>query len=111
MELVDLIHSLGERVGAAASVKNVFGDPVTSGDRTILPVARVRYGFGGGSGKGREPQAGVGGGGGGGAVLRPCGYVEITPAGTRLVRFHEPEKYLAVGAAAFLLGLIVGMRR
>jgi uncharacterized spore protein YtfJ len=110
MAITDLIQSLGEHVGAAANVRKVYGDPVTTGDRTVIPIARVRYGFGAGGGKGREEQGGSAGGGGG-AVLRPYGFLEITPAGTRLVRLYELEKYLAVGAAAFVLGLIVGTRR
>ena len=59
-----------------AGTKTVFGEPVTLEGKTILPVAKVRYGFGGGSGrKGGEQH---GGGGGGGLVAKPVGVVEIT---------------------------------
>jgi uncharacterized spore protein YtfJ len=38
-----------------------YGDPVVVGDRTVIPIAQVRYGFGGGGGqpKVRKPQVAV----------------------------------------------------
>jgi len=56
-------------------VKSVYGEPVTSGQRTILPVATVQFSFGGGGG-------GKGGGGGGKVTARPSGIVEVTPEGS-----------------------------
>ncbi len=41
------IQSLAERLGERASVETVYGDPVSVGDRTVVPVASVGYGFGG----------------------------------------------------------------
>ncbi len=47
-----VLERLGERIGAQANVKAVFGDPTERGDVTVVPVARVRWGYGGGSGTG-----------------------------------------------------------
>src|ERR1041385_7096203 len=58
----------------SASVKMVYGGPVSVGNKTVLPVASIRYGFGGGSGT-REDSHQHGGGGGGGLIAKPLGLV------------------------------------
>jgi len=85
-------------------VKSVYGEPVTSGQRTILPVATVRFAFGGGGGA-------DGGGGGGRVSARPCGVVEVTPEGARFVYFREPERLAAAIAVGFLVSFAVGLSR
>jgi len=114
MDIAEIIRKVGETVNAGATVKSVYGEPVTSGQRTILPVATIRFAFGGGGGTegGDTTQAGRGGGGGGGRVsARPCGVVEVTPEGTRFVYFREPERLAAVIAVGFLVGFAVGFSR
>jgi uncharacterized spore protein YtfJ len=92
-----------------ASVKSVYGEPVTAGGVTIVPVAQVVYGFGGGQGIGRlrgdEGHKGEGSGGGGGLVSKPIGYIEIAPTQTRFVPIGD-RKRLAIALA---LGIVVGM--
>ena len=44
------LHSLGDHLQVGASVRNVYGDPVDVGGRTVIPIARVSYGFGAGGG-------------------------------------------------------------
>jgi uncharacterized spore protein YtfJ len=106
----DLVRSLAERLGSSASVKAVYGEPISAEGRTIVPVARIAYGFGGGSGKGQKgDQAehegwGEGSGGGGGVMAKPVGVVEITRDGTRFIRYGETSRL----AGAALLGLAVG---
>ncbi len=90
---------MGERLQSAATVKSVYGDPVTTGDCTVIPVARVRFGFGAGGGKM------LGGGGGGGVQTSPAGVVEVTPSGTRFIAFPD---YRQLGVA-FLAGILTGM--
>ncbi len=50
MTIQELFQTISERVQRTASVKTVYGDPIAAEGRTIIPVARVRYGFGGGGG-------------------------------------------------------------
>jgi uncharacterized spore protein YtfJ len=103
MNVQELLQTIGDRAGIAATIKNVYGEPVIFGDRTVIPVAKVKMGFGGGGGAGRrgEEQAGQGGGGGGGAIAEPCGALEITPEGTRFIYYQDPMRLaLAVGIAA-----------
>ena len=99
MDVQEILKNLGERLQSAANVKCVYGDPVSSGDRTVIPVARVRFGFGAGG------QHTLGGGGGGGAQAEPVGVVEITAAGSVFRSFPD---YRRIGAA-FAVGIVFGM--
>jgi uncharacterized spore protein YtfJ len=96
-----LVADLGDRAGVGA----VYGDPVTTGDRTVVPVARVAYGFGGGSGAGED---GEGFGSGGGLSASPIGALEVDPEGTRFVRVDERRRLLGVGVLTFLVGVALG---
>lgn len=100
-----LLSTLGERIGGHADVRKVYGEPLTAGGRTIVPVARVRFGYGAGGGKGRDQQDG--GGGGGGAHASPAGVLEVTPEGTRFIPFFDWPTVAIAGAVGFVSGLIV----
>lgn len=110
MNIQQLLQSMAERVSASAAVKNVYGEPVIAGDRTVIPAAQVRYAFGGGGGakNDAEAQNGGGGGGGGGRVsARPCGALEVTPEGTRFIAFPDNRSIGAALAIGFVLGAAV----
>ena len=125
------VERIAERVGAKASVRAVFGDPIERGEITVIPVARVRWGFGGGAGRGPiavgpgidaegvstkggadEGLAGVGTGGGGGATADPIGYLEIGPDGVSFnpigTPMPSPGFLLASGAAAAIVLRAIG---
>jgi uncharacterized spore protein YtfJ len=103
MNIQQLLESMAERVSASASVRNVYGDPVVIGNRTVIPAAQVRYGFGGGGGRPKGEEA-SGGGGGGRVSASPCGALEITPEGSRFIAFGEERKVGAALALGFVLG-------
>jgi len=107
MSIQQLLESLGEQVAAGTSIRNVFGDPVVAGERTVIPVAQVRYAFGGGGGTPKNDTQVSGGGGGGRVVTRPCGALEVTPQGTRFIPFDDRRKTGAALALGFLLGAAV----
>jgi len=108
MDIAELLHTVADSIGATATARSVFGEPVTSGERTVIPVAKVRLAFGAGGGSGRQGDHPKGGGGGGGGKVwaSPCGSVEISPDGTRFIYFNPPEKLLAAVGAAALLGTL-----
>lgn len=89
--LEEMLSRIGQ-VHDRASVKTVFGEPLQIDGRTIIPVAKVRYGFGvgfGGMGRGkkeREEQepSGEGGGGGAGVSVTPVALLEITGQETKV---------------------------
>ena len=106
MTVKDILESVQQRVSADASVSRVYGEPVTAGDRTIIPVASVGYGFGGGGGSGKDEEEGSGGGGGIGAS--PAGALEITSDGTRFIEFGAARKTTAALLIGVGIGLIIG---
>ncbi len=72
-----------ERLGGVVAVERVFGEPVTRGDRTVIPMAAVvtAFGYGGGSGA----AAGANGGGGGGRLAaHPVGVIELNSDGVHI---------------------------
>jgi uncharacterized spore protein YtfJ len=122
------VERIAERVGAKATVKAVFGDPIERDGITIIPVAKVRWGFGGGAGSGPMPVAvgpgrdadadpgaapgspvasGSGSGGGGGMTAEPVGYLEIGPDGASFIpitpAMPSPGFLLAAGATAAIV--------
>src|ERR1700731_4196468 len=73
MGSVALLQSLKESILGQASVKTIYGEPISAHGKTIIPVAKIMYGYGAGAGNGgvgdtRAPGEGGGGGGGGGGV-------------------------------------------
>ena len=86
-----------------AGARLVYGEPVSTGQKTVIPVAKIRYGFGGGSG-GQANTDRFGGGGGGGLVANPIGVIEITPTGTRFLPLSSPWTVLAAVAVGVCLG-------
>jgi len=125
------LERIAERLGARASVKAVFGEPIERDGITVIPVARVRYGFGGGAGSGPLPMGddsdlegsgadaamSSGLGGGGGATADPIGYIEIGPDGATfrpiVPAMPSPGFLLAAGftAAMVLRSLAKVVRR
>ncbi|MFD1513959.1 spore germination protein GerW family protein [Halomarina rubra] len=106
-----------DRLSDAAAVESVYGDPVSVGEKTVIPVARVAFGFGGGAGSGmadeeddHDGQGGEGWGGGGGVRAAPLGVLEITDRETRWIQFEEGRengRWLALG---LFFGLLLGRR-
>lgn len=102
----EILQLLADRLGASATVKNVFGEPITAAGKTIVPVASVAYGFGGGSGAREEKEHG--GGGGGGVRATPTGVVEITERCTRFIPTDVNRKLAFAALAGFALGIVCG---
>jgi uncharacterized spore protein YtfJ len=107
MNIQELLHSLVESVSTSASAKNVYGEPVVVGNRTVIPAAQVRYAFGAGGGRPNADEGPGGGGGGGRFFARPCGALEVTPEGARFIAFHDGRTMGAALAIGFVLGAAV----
>ncbi len=84
---IENIFEAIEGLRAKASTQAVYGQPVTVGERTIIPVADIKYGFGLGYGEAPKPtdeadetptSSGSGGGGGGGVAARPVAVIVVT---------------------------------
>lgn len=107
-----LIQTLHENLSTRAQVKSVFGDPITAGDKTIIPVAKIAYGFGAGAGTGGagERAKGEGGGGGGGLRAKPVGVFEVSAGQTRFVPVRDRKQQVGLLMAGAMLALFVRRR-
>ena len=116
----DVFRNITAKLESSASVNTVYGEPITSEGKTIIPVAKVRYGFGAGGGSGSsavegdDPTAAVegsGGGGGGGVEVTPVGIIEITAGETRFIAFEERRRIVKMLVVGAVIALILILRR
>jgi len=76
--LKENIEAIVSRLEKLITTKTIVGDPIVSGNTTIVPIMSASFGFGSGSGEGSDPKgAGKGGGGGAGAKVNPTALVVI----------------------------------
>ena len=101
-----------------ASVRTVFGEPITIEGRTLIPVAKVGYGGGAGAGPREHNGQSIGQeaepqqlGFGVGVGAKPIGVVELSAEGTKFIPIGSGKKVVVAAAAGFLLGFLVGQRR
>lgn len=116
-KVAELFDAIGERIRVTAGTQTLFGEPQVVEGRTIIPVAKLRYGFGAGGGEiERETTDGVeveqgGGGGGAGVAATPMGFLVITAAGERFVPVRPAAWQMAlVWLAGFAIGWVVARR-
>ncbi|MEU2870483.1 spore germination protein GerW family protein [Streptomyces olivoreticuli] len=104
---VTRLERLAGKLGSRASVTAVYGEPVTSGGVTVVPVAEIGYGFAGVAGH-EAGAAGTGeGGGGGGFSARPRGFIEIKDGTATYKSLRAPWVDVVVPLAALLAGTAV----
>lgn len=82
----DLIKSVVGELKEVARSETVIGQPVTIGDRTVVPIVKISFGFGAGGGQGEAGgTGGFGGGGGGGASIEPAAFIVMDKDGIKLL--------------------------
>ncbi len=109
-----LLQSLKESVLGQASVKAIYGEPISAHEKTIIPVAKIMYGYGAGAGTGGVGDSkarGEGGGGGGGVRAVPVGVIEVSSQQTRFIPITDRRKLAGVLLAGVGLGMWLGRRR
>ena len=106
-----------EAMSCALGVDTVFGEPITAGDRVIIPVAEASMGGGVGNMYFTNGQRTVqhavsipvrSTGGGGGASSRPVAAIIVSPAGVRVQPIIDVSK-LALSGMASAAGLWHGL--
>jgi uncharacterized spore protein YtfJ len=108
MSSVALLQSLKESILGQVGVKAIYGDPISTQGKTVIPVAKLMYGYGGGAGTGGVGNAsaqGEGGGGGVGVRATPVGVIEVCEQRTRFIPVSSGKKL----AGAVLAGVVLGL--
>ena len=108
----DTLTKITDRLQMSATTKTVYGDPVSVDGRTLIPVAKVRYGFGAGGGANSGGNGGEGSGGGGGVEVTPIGMIEITELETRYISLESPRVFIKYALIAMgMIALVLGIRQ
>ena len=96
---IDELFTRLDELQKSANVNAVFGQPVRVEEKTVIPIASVRYGFGLGFGEQEDPssEANSAGGGAAGAIAKPLGLAEITPESTRVEGIVDEQKVIWAG--------------
>ena len=109
-----LLQSLRESILSPASVKAIYGEPISAHGKTVVPVAKITYGYGAGAGTGGVGDSsarGEGGGGGGGVRAIPVGVIEISDQQSRFVPITDRKKLTGAVLAGIGFGMWLGWRR
>ncbi len=79
INIVDNLNTLFGNLEKLLTTKTVFGEAITVGDITLIPVVDVAFGVGtgGGSGEGPDKCGGTGGGGGGGSRISASAVIVV----------------------------------
>lgn len=115
MTVHELSQGLIERLQSSASVRIVYGDPIETQGKTIIPIARVAFGFGGGLAPGRlraanEEKARLGEGSGGGVAATPVGVIEITRDDCRFIPASGGKHMMIAAGLGLLIGILLARR-
>lgn len=78
-KIKDLLQSIIGELKQIAVTETIIGEPLSLGQKMIVPVSRIMVGFGVGGGEGASEKQGegFGGGGGGGTRVEPVGFIVI----------------------------------
>ena len=114
MSTQTVLQSLKESILGQASVKAIYGEPISANSKTIIPVAKIMYGYGAGAGTGGMGDStarGEGGGGGGGVRAVPVCVIEISDQETRFVPITDRKKLIGAVLAGIGFGTWLGWCR
>ena len=114
MSTLAVLQSLKESILSQASVKAIYGEPITAQGKAVIPIAKIMYGYGAGAGTGGVGDSsarGEGGGGGGAVRAIPVGVIEISDQQTRFVPITDRKKLAGVLLSGIGLGMCLGWRR
>ena len=92
----DMMGSTREKIKAMIDVNTVVGEPIVTGEVTIIPVSRVSFGFASGgsdfASKHQKPggENAFGGGSGAGVNLEPIAFLIVRGENVRLLPIMPP---------------------
>lgn len=80
-----------EKMREMVDVSTIIGDPIKTGDTTLIPVSKVTYGFtsGGTDLPSKQNNELFGGGGGGGITISPVAFIVIQGEKVRMMQINN----------------------
>ena len=95
MSIENLVKNTLHELQELMATKTVIGEPVETGEHTVLPVSKVTFGFASGGGTGeadtKDKGKGTGEGIGGGWSIEPVAFVIVGHDGAKLLTIGENE--------------------
>jgi uncharacterized spore protein YtfJ len=85
--VVEILKGVVGELKEMAQSESIIGDPITVGEKTVIPVVKLSAGFGAGGGQGESDKtgSGYGGGGGGGVRIEPAAFIIMDKEGISLL--------------------------
>ncbi len=85
--VVEILKGVVGELREISKSETIIGQPITVGDRTVIPIVKISVGFGAGGGQGEDQKkgSGYGGGGGGGAKIEPAAFIIMDKKGVSLL--------------------------
>ncbi len=83
----DMMDTTLQKIKETLDASTVIGEPIISGEVTVIPVSKISYGFasGGSDFPNKNSQECFGGGGGAGVTVAPVGFLVINGADVRMI--------------------------
>lgn len=80
-----------DKMREMVDVSTIIGDPIKTGDTTLIPVSKVSYGFtsGGTDLPSKQNNELFGGGGGGGITITPVAFIVIQNDKVRMMQINN----------------------
>ena len=86
-----IMESTLEKMREMVDVSTIIGEPMVTGDTTLIPVSKVTYGFtsGGTDLPSKQHQELFGGAGGGGISITPVAFIVIQDGKVRMMQINN----------------------
>lgn len=86
-----IMESTLEKMREMVDVSTIIGEPMTTGDTTLIPVSKVSYGFtsGGTDLPSKQNAELFGGAGGGGISITPVAFIVIQDGKVRMMQINN----------------------
>ncbi len=97
--LPNMLENTMAKIREMVDANSVVGEPITTGDVTIVPISKISIGFGGGGSdfatKNSHEQENFGGGVGAGVKVTPVAFIIIKDGNVRMLPVAAPANTTA----------------
>ena len=93
MSLTEVLNAALDKIQYLSKTETVFGDPITAGEVTLIPVSKVSIGFAAG-GADTKKSLGSGTGTGGGVSIIPVALISIVGGKVQILSIEKKDPTL-----------------